>query len=141
MKHHYADIRDFIDREPDWFDEHGAPRYTPFDPNLTADIYASETCLLLVECQNCGRPFKVSLSWSRWEGFGAHPRASLTERAQTNSLEYNDPPNVECCPSGPTMNSVPRAVLEFWVKPRPINEWTRVPDLEQPIDCEWMRDS
>lgn len=49
------------------------------------------------------------------------------------SLHYGDPPNVGCCPSGPSMNSVPREVLEVWTLERPDGvwpEWKRHPDLE-----------
>ena len=41
---------------------------------------------------------------------------------------YGDPPNMGCCPAGPTMNCEDIKILEFWemVDMR----WVRVPELE-----------
>ncbi len=33
------------------------------------------------------------------------------------SIDYGDPPNIRCCDAGPSMNSVPIRVLEYWYKP------------------------
>lgn len=113
MKHHYRDIRDKIAFEPLWWDEAGVPRYCEFSPKETNDIYADEVAFLEIACQNCGRRFKVALSaGSRQRGEGV---PSLASRVRAGSLYYGDPPNIGCCPTGPTMNSVPLRVLEFWV--------------------------
>ena len=39
---------------------------------------------------------------------------TLSERIRDMTIAYGDPPNIGCCPAGPTMNSVPRRVLEYW---------------------------
>lgn len=41
----------------------------------------------------------------------------LSDLIAACALEYGDPPNIECCAAGPSMSSVPRRVLEYWVKP------------------------
>lgn len=130
MKHHYRDIRDRAG-DPVWHDEYGVPRYCDFTPREIADIYGDEVCLLLIRCQNCGREFRVALSW------GVHDRVSgispLAERVSEGTVHYGDPPNVECCPAGPTMNSIPVRVLEFWRRGDDFHYY-RVPDLEGDLE-------
>lgn len=148
MNHHYEDIRSRIPEPPRWFDEHAVPRWSDFSPRETADIYARECCLVLIECQGCGHEFKVAFAWSSWDVIlGRHPKP-LSETVK--DLHYGDPPNIGCCGAGPTMNSIPRRVLEFWqAKPIPTGTpmsvetfldgggWTRRPDLEVEIECDW----
>jgi hypothetical protein len=131
MHEDYDDIRSRISEPPTWFDEHAVPRYCEFSPERCADIYASQACLLLIECQGCGREFRVALSWSDHD-----PKHALDELIRTVEIHYGDPPNVSCCLSGPSMNSVPRRVLQFWRRTRP--EWDRVPELEIEIDPDWV---
>lgn len=122
----YADIREKIGEEPKWFDEHGVPRYCDFTPREVADIYADEVALLDIRCQSCARLFKVAMSTSAVDM--AYGRRRLSANIQ--ALHYGDPPNVDCCPAGPTMNSIPIQVLQFWKhEPRP-GDWVRVPGLE-----------
>jgi hypothetical protein len=64
---------------------------------------------------------------------------ALARRVEADEIHYGDPPNVECCPAGPTMNSVPLRVVEFWRRGVP-RDWERVPELEVSIDVEWFRD-
>ena len=40
----------------------------------------------------------------------------------THELHYGDPPNDGCCDAGPTMNSVPHRVIEYWVKPHALEK-------------------
>lgn len=143
MNTYYDDILSRIGEAPKWFDEHAVPRYEPFRPKLVADIYAEECCLLLIECQACGRSFEVALSWS------AHARvlSHLSGRMQTLKLQiteqtihYGDPPNVRCCPAGPTMNSVPIRVLEYWTRVGSTLTWTRDRALEIAITPDWATD-
>lgn len=141
MNHHYRDITDAIGRQPLWFDEHAVPRYSEFTPDSTANIYADEAVLLLILCQGCGTEFKVCMSdsaprihWAKSTPGGevvTYP--PMVERVQ--DLHYGDPPNMGCCGAGPTMNSVPRRVLEFWKRDR--MNWERVPELEVEIECDW----
>ena len=133
MKHHYRDIRALTLLAPSWWDENGVPRYCVFGPRETANIYASEAVLLKVRCQNCGRLFRVCLSWSSTDRIrlGA---PSLEERVRAGTVHYGDPPNADCCPSGPTMNSEAERVLEFW---RSVDcRWVRAPELEVELPDE-----
>lgn len=128
----YKDIRSLIDFEPLWWDEHGCPRYCKFRPQETANIYADEAVLLLIECQYCGREFPVCLS--RAASFAAirgDSAASLAALIGSAEIHYGDPPNIGCCPAGPTMNSVPLRVLEYWRRHRAtVTGWFRVEELE-----------
>jgi hypothetical protein len=125
MKANYHDILSRISEPPHWFDEEAVPRFIPFDPDQAANIYATEAVLLKIECQSCGRPFEVCMTNS---GYGQ----TLSEAVVAKSIHYGDPPNIECCHAGPTMNSEPIKVLQFWL--RVGCDWTRVPELE--IDVE-----
>lgn len=155
MNNDYADIRDRILEEPLWFDEQAVPRYVPFAPRETANIYADECCLVLIECQGCAAEFKVAFSQTRMGCYrdarwhlliadkvaepdeetlkAAMEEAKLAAHVAKGAIHYGDPPNVNCCGAGPTMNSVPRRVLEFWAQERGergFPEWTRKPELE-----------
>ena len=138
----YEDIRSLIAAEPKWWDENGVPRYCDFHPKAAADIYAREVCLLLIECQNCRREFRVAMSWSLGNRVYDDPPPS--ELIPEDQLYYGDPPNIGCCPAGPTMSSVPKVVLEFWSRrhkqPYLAPDWQRVPELERKIDCGWDED-
>jgi hypothetical protein len=128
VHHHYADIRRLTDCPPIWFDEYAVPRYCAFAPDQTANIYAKEACLYEIACQSCGRRFIVCDTWSTVdEALRGIPRLSEQIRAH-DELSYGDPPNVECCPAGPTMTSEPVRVLEFWRREK--SEWRRVAELE-----------
>lgn len=139
MKHHYTDILSRIAEPPTWFDENGTPRYGAFHPSALPDIYAREACLLLIRCQNCGTEFQVGMSWSQSDAV-LRKQPSLRSLIESGEIHYGDPPNMHCCPSGPTMNSVPVRVLEFWESDcRADNWWLRVKGspLECEIKCDW----
>ena len=63
-------------------------------------------------------------------------------------LHYGDPPNSQCCAAGPTMNSEPHRVVEFW-KRRSFNEtwkphellWERDHSLETDIRPDWVMEA
>ena len=137
MNTDYEDIRSLSPTEPKWFDENAVPRYCDFHPKEVADIYAREVCLLRIECQNCRHVFLVAMSWSIKDA--AHKTPRLSDDIARNEIHYGDPPNINCCGGGPTMNSVPKAVLEFWSCETP-HHWERVPQLEHEIDCGWDND-
>lgn len=156
MNHDYDDIISRIAEPPIWWDEHAVPRYAPFEPGLQADIYADEVVLIEVRCQSCGHVFHVCLSHSMLgESYGPLA-ACIPDRA----IHYGDPPNIGCCPSGPTMNSEPRRVIEYWSRHkrgteandslpglrvvkdvRAYMEWTRDPALEVDITPDWVEES
>lgn len=131
----YRDILDRIDEKPRWWDEHAVPRYCPFSPDEAANIYASQVALVQIECQGCGELFLVAFSWCSTDGArGARP---LSERIA--DLHYGDPPNAGCCAAGPTMNSIPRRVVEFWDAGHAVS-WRRRTQLEKAIRCDWADD-
>lgn len=132
----YRDILSRIAEPPVWFDEHAVPRFEPFTPRACADIYAEEVVLMAIECQACKREFLVCMSHGMTER--AEGRASLAQQIKDRHIHYGDPPNVECCAPGPTMNSVPRRVVEFWRSPD--FEWEREPELEVDVLPEWASD-
>ena len=127
----YDDILSRIKDPPIWWDEYAVPRWCEFHPNQVANIYASKVVLLHIECQNCSTPFKVAMSCTNITPW----RRTLEE------LEYGDPPNSDCCGSGPSMSSVPIRVLEFWDSADPLKDWTRVPANEIALDPIWNRET
>lgn len=150
MRYDYADIRSKIPEDPHWFDEYAIPRYCIFEPDSCADIYAEEAVLAEVTCQGCGHVFKVAFSQGRMRRFKRDNR-TLAMDIQEKQLHYGDPPNVGCCIAGPTMNSEPRRVIEYWSRhdSRYLNEgivqdvkayfqWVRNPSLEIDIEPEWV---
>lgn len=124
MNHHYRDIRDRLGA-PAWWDDAAVPRYCDFSPHETNDIYARQAVLMEIACQDCGTRFLVALT--------VGPLSDLITDIDT--LHYGDPPNAGCCPAGPTMNSVPVRVVEFWQ--RDSIDWERRPELEREIACDW----
>lgn len=55
---------------------------------------------------------------------------TLADEVRDGSIHYGDPPNIDCCPAGPTMNCDDLAVLEFWDRTDPDFVWARRSDLE-----------
>lgn len=116
MKQEYDDITSRLG-DPLWWDENGVPRYEPFSPRHNANIYADECALVEIACQACGHCFMVGLS--------SGPLGSpLHRRILDHAVHYGDPPNYGCCGSGPTMNSEPVKVVEYWRREH-VGEWQR----------------
>ena len=136
MNNSYSDIRKRISEDPRWWDEYAVPRYGAFAPGKQANIYAREMVLMEIECQGCGEIFHVCMAFAQivFHNGEASEHLWMTPE-RINELHYGDPPNIGCCDAGPTMNSIPRQVLEFWRKAD--MEWERVPELEIGIECEW----
>ncbi len=138
MKNPYSDIRDRIDELPQWWDENGVPRYCDFTADETADIYVDECVLMLIRCQNCGQEFHVCLSnnksYSQYEG-----NSNLGELIKRKEIHYGDPPNIGCCPSGPTMNSVPVKILEYWTRHQ--LQWLRNESFEIDVLPSWATEN
>lgn len=136
MNNSYSDIRDRIDEPPRWWDEAAVPRYCDPRPWSVADIYADEVAFVTISCQACATEFLVAFSWSQMDR--VHDTSPLSERA--DSLHYGDPPHVQCCASGPTMNSEPHRIEAFWRQERTPGSgysWVRVPYLEREIEPPW----
>ena len=113
MNHDFDDIRGKIIEPPIWFDENAVPRYCNFSPDVVANIYADEAVLAEITCQGCGKLFHVAFSLDRMQKF-KNNQVRLSDNIRQKELHYGDPPNIGCCAAGPTMNSEPRRVLEYW---------------------------
>lgn len=131
MNHYYSDIREKLG-QPLWWDEVAVPRYIEFSPDERADVYAVEVVLLLIQCQNCHQQFKVAMSKSTIDMMRGKP--SLADQIRDKSIHYGDPPNDQCCPSGPTMNSEPLRVLEYWRRSKNLLKWERDKTLEVQVE-------
>lgn len=159
----YRDILSRIEDEPLWFDEHAVPRFCEFAPSRSASIHVDECALAEITCQACGRLFRVAFSTvnvrakhiETMKEFRARTADSESEQVnirpvadaiRERTLHYGDPPNVNCCLAGNSMNSEPRRVIEYWVRRDPAYvhgklitdpgryfEWTRDHSLEVDI--------
>lgn len=135
MNHDYSDIRSRIPEPPNWFDENAVPRYSVFEPTELSNIYAREGALVEISCQNCQRRFHVAFSRSTMDDVRAYRTGkepiTLASMIEAKTIHYGDPPNVGCCPSGPTMNSDPIRVLEYWRRDDSTgHDWCRYNSLE-----------
>lgn len=132
MHHDYKDIRDRIDEPPLWFDECAVPRYNRFKTGELSNIYANEAALVEIACQSCGAKFHVAFSRSSMDDVIAHRNGrepkTLAASIKEKTIHYGDPPNVDCCAAGATMNSEPLKVLEYWRREK--FEWQRDQSLE-----------
>lgn len=137
MHTNYSDILKRIDEQPLWFDENAVPRYDPFHPQMLSDIYADEAALVLIMCQSCHKRFKVAMSVSIVHKMRALQMdmkfRSIRDSIKEQLIFYGDPPNIQCCPSGPTMSSETISVLEYWY--RDFNrEWMRNRSYERSME-------
>ena len=139
MHNHYKDILSLSASPPVWFDEHAVPRFCPFSPRVCANIYADECVLMRIRCQACGHKFLVCMSSSREERlvhealYKRGVASTLAECVRKKAIQYGDPPNIECCPAGPTMGSDAERVIEFWSR-QGVSDWFRNRDLEIDVD-------
>jgi hypothetical protein len=134
MKCNYSDILDNVKTsagvnvQPKWWDEFGVPRFCEFHPDLVANIYAREVLLGEIACQSCNAKFIVAFSC------GAYDEVQLSDSIkiwlETNdefAIMYGDPPNINCCDAGPTMNSCFVKHIEFWKNTKDTNyKWEKV---------------
>lgn len=146
MNTEYDDIRSRIAEPPTWFDERAVPRYGSFHPRQMANIYAQEGVLMEIACQGCGRRFDVALSFLNLSHDGEAgqyirdeqntPIQTFAEVIRRRRLHYGDPPNIRCCEAGPTMNSIPKRVLQYWTR-RTLGDWERDSELEIDLSDGW----
>ena len=137
MHHDYEDIRSRIAEPPTWFDEHSVPRWGEFSPQDVADIYAKEAALVRIACQACGHTFDRAVSkgilsmleLGRLSAGGDVSSYKLRDSlVEGGSLGFGDPPNIGCCPAGPTMTADELRVLQYWTYEG--FTWTRDPTYE-----------
>lgn len=138
MKNYYGDILDLMPISPAWWDENSVPRFCDFSPQYTANIYASEVVLFEVKCQICGASFNVVLSGRKELICDKVEYWPLAGKIITKMLHYGDPPNSDCCLSGPTMNSEPHRVLEYWRRDNKSLQWKRMSEHEVDIKPYWV---
>jgi len=140
MHEYYKDIINKIAEEPQWFDEFAVPRYCEFGPRRLADIYANVCALVLIACQSCGEQFKVAFSQNAMDKvryklmFPDKELPSLAAQIKAKTIHYGDPPNIECCPAGPTETCINIKVLQYWKRDK--FEWVRDKSLEIEIEEE-----
>jgi hypothetical protein len=137
----YEDIRRRIPFDPQWFDESAVPRYITFGPAEVSNIYAREAALVEIACQSCQRHFHVAFSRSSMDDVRdqvrGRPSRLLADIIKEKTIHYGDPPNIRCCPAGPTMNSDPLRVLEYWRRDETTDhEWRRDQSLEIDVSDE-----
>lgn len=133
MKAQYEDILALTDKKPDWYDSDGVPRFAQFHPDLCPNIYAKEVILLDIQCQECGRHFKVELHWRP-----TNQNQSISEAISKGDLgyiHYGDPPRhrntngKNRCYAGDTMSADSMKILEFWSE-LDSGEWERLSQYE-----------
>jgi len=113
MHCYYGDILERCG-PPLWWDEAAVPRYLPFAPDQSHDIYAREVALVEIRCQNCGESFRVAFSRSPIRDVETGKRGTLAAHIKQGWLHYGDPPNARCCAAGRSMNCEDVRVLEYW---------------------------
>ncbi len=122
--------------EPLWYDEHGVPRYDPFQPDLCG-IYGDFVAFLEIACQACARRFRVSCGistgWYMIAHEGKPPTLPVVE--DSGSFGYGDPPRHDrddgrC--AGETMGCHLLRVREFWRRDGPSMRWCR--DVEHEVN-------
>lgn len=127
MLAYYGEILAQFNFPPLWFNEFGCPRWTEFHPQHAGDVYATQCLLVEIQCQNCYAAFYVCMSVCDFE-IHIHKRNLFDEIAR-KTLSYGDPPNIRCCPAGPTMNSETIRVVQAWSRMLG-GQWVRQPNLE-----------
>lgn len=146
MKARYEDIRALTDKEPDWWDDNGTPRFMPFHPGLDPDIYCDEVMLYEISCQDCGQKFLVSRSQSTGTKMNYYLRNKIEpddmsvviknwikSDEKSPPIHYGDPPVHDCI--GDTMNCEDLRIVEFWVKNASTRyNWARLKELEISFD-------
>lgn len=135
------DMANFIGREVEWYGIHGEPRFTTFNPRA-ATVYADQCALVEIACQNCGQLFPVAAEWHNFSSFHILtklPNPDLRQQFADGSWHYGDPPNTSCCPAGPTMNSEPRRLLQFWERDD-LRQWIAVTPTPAFTVPDWVDD-
>lgn len=137
MKPSYPDIVELGDAAgigPEWFDEHGVPRFRPFHPSLLG-VYDTFAVLARVRCQEarCRRQMLVGVGWDRIDLravlAGKQPDDCVRSLGRLASgFDYGDPPRHDCPGAGETMGSDLDRLLEVWE--RPDLDWCRRSRLE-----------
>lgn len=126
----YKEILDAFDTPPLWFTEGGFPRWCEKHPANCDDIYADQVVFAVIGCQGCMKTFKVAFSSNKMARLMGE-QVCLLSQINNRSLHYGDPPNVQCCPAGPTMNSQLLLIEQVWERDlEKLQTWQRLQDFE-----------
>ena len=132
----YNDIEDRLGW-PDFWDQHGCPRYATFSPKLVT-VYAKVASLIEIACQDCGGRFSVGqpglsvidlVMSIRYQGSTA---AEYERVLRQYPLEYGDAPGHGGC-AGETMTTDLIRVLELWSREK--GDWQLVPRRRWPKEA------
>ena len=121
----------------------------------TSRLTKYQTSIATRSRQNCGTHFLVAFSSDinmamvqavqsdeyknletkeeKEDWFHALSRTPLADAIQSKGIHYGDPPNVHCCPAGPTMNCDDLRVCEYWRRDQAF-DWQRHKQLEIALD-------
>lgn len=128
MKTNYFDILDSVKEEPYWWDENGVPRFVEFKPEHMANIYANKVKLVRICCQHCKREYDVCMSLSR-----------LDSPHRFDANIYGDPPNIGCCPGGPSSSSISIKILQYWEFDTGKNWIKKISkEIDLKCDADWL---
>lgn len=135
----YEDILALHPEPPLWWDENAVPRYCEFEPSKVVNIFANEVALIQVLCRHCAKPFTVAITSERMPKVLVPEYETIREDIIFRQLHYGHPPNVGCCPEGPTLTSIPMKVFQYWHRDvHRENIWKRDYSLELNIKPIWM---
>jgi hypothetical protein len=110
MNRRYFDIIDRISLAPVWWQKGGVPRYEIFQVGQSTGLGVAEAALVEVMTQGCESTFLVLIESASRDGL-------IAESISNGSIDYGDPPNVDCCRFGcASMGTVPIKVMEYWRK-------------------------
>ena len=133
----YNDIKNAINRPPDWYDHNGTPRYETFKPEMLG-IYDKQAIYAQILCQHCGQPFNVATPHA---GYTYHNNniQDTTLQQNANNYHYGDPPAHGCI--GDTMNCIDNKILQAWERNQNTNNiWQRNKTVEQTkIIQDWAK--
>lgn len=139
----YRDILDLADAcgmDPDWFDEHGVPRFRPFHPDLLG-VHDCFALLAKVRCADryCGAEILVGVGWQRIDLSallaGRDSAAVRSVERLVAGFGVGDPPRHNCPGAGETMVCDIVGIVEVWERSGAF-DWVRRSDLEGPVDDE-----
>lgn len=123
MKRAYDDLLSLTGRKPSFFQAEGVPRWADFQPGDSTSPYAVDCAIVEIACQLCDMRFHVLMEST------SRDRTTVEEQIRTSTLAYRDPPNVGCCPGGPSTTSETVRVIEYWRRQRTFT-WERDGTLE-----------
>lgn len=135
----YDDILELTDScgmDPDWFDEHGVPRFRPFHPTMLG-VYDCFAVLATIRCadRHCQKPMLVGVGWPKINMLavltGRQDRAFNNLESLATGFDFGDPPRHDCTGAGETMRSDVVEILQAWERPDTL--WQRRADLEGPV--------